>query len=489
MRYLLFISENFLLAHATGRSGFSNGVVFKNNQRGRALFARYLDERTGSIFYGVLDSTEEEHFQEQLPRLRARDTRRAVNNIVDTRCEGAALWRHCIQSASAHSGDGPRLAITTVSDESDCSDWLSLLRKKNTLISELCLLSELCMEILPSNEAVVSILVLKIGHGDYRIIGFRDGYPVITRKLEESSVSMQVLVDEINKTVIFLNGSVVETDKQVSVIYLGDTTATQREELQRTGVVVRTASEVESQRSKKHIDRQSVIELLLQLMLSKRVRREHRLAGDYRSAFDCRRLNHSFIAGILCCVAVTAASGIAGARMIDSLDELSDAIDDRSAKLDERMTNIRSATYSDSEVEAMRRTIQIGNRVNQLMDYTPMRLLVPLATELSRFPVVQIMSVDWLVRNPLMDLNETDAAEYEALVSGFIQISDSEAGEAARSFNGFVTGLEESEQIHSVEVKLSPLDTGNIGSAFLSANSGTPMRFAINLGVRESLND
>ena len=488
MRYLLFISEHVVLAYASGRGRFSHGVSFTAGDEGMEQFAQYLDERKDAVFCGVLDAVEEEYQQEQLPGLRKRDARRAMANIVKVKCSDAMLWRSRRKADTTGGNVGLQLHLTTVARETPCQPWLTMLMQRDVLVSELYLLSDLCGRMDAVRDTAVCVVVLAIAPGDYRVFGFLNGLPAITRRFVTGNALAEPLLVEVEKTLSFLTRTSAVSGEAGLTLFLGDASSADREILRKGDIIIKPFCELLP--ALHNSTRVNAIEFFMYMMTARGRSREHRLAGSYRSAFEIRRRRHGFFAGILCCTACIAASSVAGARMAETFEQLSAATQANAALLDERLAVVHAELEPyHGQIDAMRSAVQIGTRVTRLGDNTPMQLILPLASALSQHPAIRVHAIDWQLQGGMPSSGPPDAVLHILNVTGEIDKSVAGIGELVRGFNRFVAELEATDQINSVEVVESPLGRDGSGSTISPGGSDAPLRFTLSLGAEEQLGE
>lgn len=489
MRFVLFISEDFVLSFAIGRNSFANGVRFENNEAGKSKFSEYLLERRSAVFIGVLDSSDETFESETLPHLTVKNTRNAVQKIVRSKYGKDAMWRYNKKRIINDQGKSLQIRLTTVAEGSACAPWLNILKINRVLVTELCVLSEICTEILKMTTCNPSVLVLRMSAGDYRLIGFREQLPVITRKLSlQTSVRNTELVSEIEKTRQYL-ARITGVDEDDGVLFIGNGDLKGLDCQISDWATVMEPGDLHVRGRERNSSR-SCIELIVEIMLVRDTRSQNRLSGDYRTAFDSRRIDSVRLAGIFCGMAFIVINGIAGARVVGSLNSLTAETYVRSDSIGQRMAMHQSEfTDNDGQVDAMRTSIEIGKRLNAMMTISPMLLLDSLAVALSSFPDGHITSVNWKVHDARFSIEGQKAVEYEASINGFISQARKDMAELAQDFRLFVAALDSSESIHFVEVTQSPFGSTHSSTRLVPGAAGTALEFTINLKANESFGE
>ncbi|MEM7258016.1 MAG: hypothetical protein AAF404_11575 [Pseudomonadota bacterium] len=490
MRYVLFISEDFVLVKAQGARGSNGGVLFKNTTTDRERFTQYLIERQAAVFCGVVDTADIEFQSETLPKLRRRDASRAVRSFVSRKCDEKGLWYRAFQDSSRNSTEGIQIRLSTLGSLCCCAHWLEILQANAVLISELCLLAELCAQIMSDNKLSAPVLVVPVSAHSCRIIGFDQNQPVISRKQVMAVSPFEDLIDQIDKTHQFVNRNSARKADSPVALYLGEVNDDQRHGLSEKGIEVRPPNEFLP--GKKSLSVQSVdcVELLMRLMKKRAVRQRYQLTGHYQQAFSERRARHGYLAGILCCVAFGSAGAFAGSVITQNLQQLTTEVHLTNNNLDNRLAVFQTGVDTEAgQIDGLRYAVQVGRRMDQLAGNAPMKLLQPLAVQLAHFPTVHITTVDWWL-DAVVDIERPDSpVEYQAKVTGYVDHTDFGIADTSRRFNEFVSRLAGDSQIDFVDVRESP--TGFTGNSRPIRPGDLPdsMKFTISLGARHSVSN
>ena len=114
---------------------------------------------------------------------------------------------------------------------------------------------------------------------------------------------------------------------------------------------------------------------------------------------------------------------------------------------------------------------------------TPMRLMNPIAIELSKNPDIDVLSLEWSADFAPILHGENMASEYLVVINGRIQGDAREISEISEKFSSFVDDLAKSALIDFVEVVESPLGARGGVSPVSSADLSSEPRFLLKLGA------
>ena len=477
MRYVLIVAASSVTAYAIGRSGFDTPVIFRSDEQGRQRLCQYFAERFDSVFSVVLDTRDEEHQREIIPSLRGREKARALKQIK-TRASGGTVLNACSVTQLTTNGIKKlQVNLSGVAGGMDCAHWIELLRNNAVLVDCICPLSGLVMQVLHTSKESASLCVLRLHHDEYRILGFIKDAPVINRHLNTAASSAEELLNEIGKTREYLlhfesgdlnngNGNNTETSDVpdqdfASAVLIGLMPSEVKQKLEANGLRVMSGNLLDKKIGKNKLSMSTAMEMIVTLMSDRKVRRATRYSGEYCGHFRARRLNHGLLAGVLCCLGISAAATASAVRISDSYSALLHTTDAQR----QRLVAV-SAAHRDSDsanTEVLRQSVRLALSIENTMNYSPMHFLSPFSVELSNYPEVNITSVEWnsppppeLVVHGNSGDKESLTYGYEASVGGHLLFADGELSEAMGQFNSFVHQLQNSSRYQRVEVIEAP---------------------------------
>lgn len=487
MRYVLFISEEFVLVKAVGAGDGVGGVWFENTDADKARFIEYLSERQSSVFIGVVDTADVEFQSENLPKLRRGDENRAIRNLVESRCTDKTLWQVTTRRQSVGQHNTVQVRLSAVGSQCCCAHWLSILQDNDVLVAELCLLADLSAGLMAGAGINVPIIVLPVSPQSYRIIGFDQHVPVIGRTHRCPVPDIEELVAQVDRTYQYLSRTGV-ADGETVAIYLGEVTEQEQLILTSKQIDIRHPAEFLSGSQVTSAKGINCVELAMRFMMKAAGKRPDRLMGHYRRSFFQRRIKHAYLAGILCCFTLGSAAVYAGSRITQSIEQLTDQVNEQHVSIDQRMAVYHDRFDADhSEVDALRTAVQIARRLDDLSRNTPMNLLQSLASQLANHPRVHITSVEWNTEHPDL-LSEHDVGhEYLAAVTGYIDSTDLGIGDVSRRFNTFVSRLGSNSSIDFVDVLEAPAGLTTNTVSVTSESPASAMRFSLSVGASTPL--
>jgi hypothetical protein len=509
MRYVLFISADSVTSYAVGRSGFDAPVIFHHQPDSHTRFGEYLLERKDSTFSVVLDSQDEEHYSEMVPLLRGRDQARAVEQVVK-RADARGPYLICVsrdfcQSETTGSNSDTtavRKTLVTVPHigaQNDCRHWFQMLDSHGTLIDAVCPLSLLAQQVLSKLQPDVSLCVLRLHQNEYRVIGFRAGLPVINRHLNHTDIGADSLLAELDKTRDYLRNYQIR-DAAVSLpansesrsstddttepaMLIGLVSSEIRQVLEAGGVQVLSEHRLYKLLPHRNPTASFAIEMMVALMVDRKVRSSTRYRGNYNSHLTRRKTRHSMLAGVVCCLGMSAFATTAAVKVDGRYSSLQTLVESQRETLrDLAVPNIESAVEDLSRVDALRQSLRLAQQMESVMQVTPLHFLSPFAGDLSQYPEVSISGVQWSspdvggLQPAVLQPGQVRAegveavVGYDASVTGYLRFADGEITEAVERFNSFVRLLKRSERYHSVEVIEAPFGISDQSTTYNQAS-------------------
>ena len=480
MRYILLISANSVTSYATGRSGFDNPVVFLNTDQGCQKLCQYFSERSHSVFSVVLDTRDEEHQSETIPFLRGRERTRALDQIM-ARSDDENLLSACsLNTITTNNIKKLRVTTSQVAGRSDCEHWIVLLHDNAVLIDCICPLSALALRILQKVRDPARLCVLRLRHSEYRILGFIGSSTVISRHLQTSESCTDELLAEIGKTREYLAhfefGDNVKNQPDSTAtaasgsgnsgdtLLIGLVPSDVKQGLEASGVRVIPEHRLIKLFNKNNINMLSAMEMIMSMMIDRKVRSSTRFNGNYDSHLWQRKVRHGLLAGVLCCFGISAVATAAAVKINQNYNVLQARSETQHDRL--MAVSVAHQDLNSLQVDAFRQSVSMVRSIEQAMNYSPMHFLTPFAVDLSLYPEVNITSVQWASSIPaeltLPGEHTANAVApgYEANVGGHLRFANGELVDAVRHFNSFVHQLKKSSRYQAVEVIEAPLGVG-----------------------------
>lgn len=510
MRYVLLLQGNCASAFAVGRSEFGVPVVFENNAVDRGRFEQYLQERLGALFTVIIDSGDEEHHLESMPKLRRSERHRLMMKLRDRYFSAESLSVVALFEGKIPAGSSVPVTISGIAPGSDCDLWLQIFIKTQTLINAIYSLPLLGVELHKAHGGEATICAVQLGQSDFRLMAYKNSRLLISRHLSVAENVVDELMEQLRQTQSYIDrlpepgDQVIESNTRNSVAQqvwvVGALSASAKSKLASNGIKVTSCRSIAGVLGLKHkISSPFGDVLFASLALQARRQMSGYSLGIYRNSMVNRRVRHMLLAGCLCCVGLTAAAAAAAVRVNQNYSALTIAADRFAANTDRVIQKaLIAGNDMNYPVEAIRQSMNLARNLDTRMQFTPRHFLQAFATDLTAYPELEVTAIQWSrsandADGSLLDSLAADASSvdfnqaiyYFATVSGYIRTHDTERMQALARFNRFVSVLTETGRYSSVTVIEAPFGIGDGVVTTGGGQSGERENFVIEFDARE----